>query len=126
MPDELCLNLDMMDEKHTEFLELLAKIQKAPKEQFLPLFEELIQHTKEHFEFEEKMMDEHGFYDKAEHLSEHKNLLGEMQYFFEKAKKSTMFGKSYINDYAYEKFKRHVINIDSQLASFLKTKVETT
>lgn len=31
-----------------------------------------------------------------------------------------MFGRSYINDYTYEKFKRHVTNIDSQLAMFIK------
>jgi hemerythrin len=86
----------------------------------MPLFEEMIEHTKEHFAYEENLMNELNFYAKGEHFDEHANLLGEMQYFYEKAKKIPAFGKSYINDYAYDKFKRHIINIDSQLAMFLK------
>ena len=63
-----------------------------------------------------------NFYGKQEHMDEHINLLNEMQYFYQKAQKIPLFGKSYINDYAYEKFKRHIINIDIRLAMFLKEK----
>jgi hemerythrin-like metal-binding protein len=109
-----------MDEKHDEFLNLLAKIKISQNSEFIPLFEEMIEHTKEHFAFEEEIMNKHNFYGIQEHLDEHANLLGEMEYFYNKAKKLPPFGKSYINDYAYDKFKRHIINIDSQLAMFLK------
>jgi len=122
MTDELCLHVTVMDEKHEEFLELLKKIQSCPKEEFMPLFAQMIEHTKEHFAFEEEIMNTNAFYAKGEHFDEHKNLLGEMEYFYEKAKKLPMFGKSYINEYAFDKFKRHVINIDSQLAMFVKDK----
>lgn len=120
MSDNLHLNIDIMDEKHDEFLNLLAKIKTCQNSDFMPLFEEMIEHTKEHFAFEEGIMTEHSFYGKQEHLDEHVNLLGEMEYFYNKAKKLPPFGKSYINEYAYDKFKRHIINIDSQLAMFLK------
>jgi hemerythrin-like metal-binding protein len=120
MSDNLHLNIDVMDEKHDEFLALLSKIQSCASSEFMPLFEEMIEHTKEHFAYEEAIMNQHNFYGKQEHLDEHANLLGEMQYFYDKAKKLPLFGKSYINEYAYEKFKRHIINIDSQLAMFLK------
>ena len=120
MDATLELHVAPMDAKHEEFLLLLQKMQSSSKEDFLPLFKQMITHTQEHFAFEESIMNEYNFYDKHEHFSEHKNLLDEMHYFYEKGKKSPPFAKSYINEYAYEKFKRHVINIDSQLAMFLK------
>jgi len=122
MGDELHLNIAVMDETHDAFLAILSRIQSCEAKQFMPLFEEMIEHTREHFAFEENMMAELGFYAKQEHFDEHANLLGEMNYFFEKAKRVPAFGRSYINDYAYEKFKRHIINIDAQLAMFLKEK----
>lgn len=109
-----------MDSKHDEFLELLEKIQNASKDEFLALFQEMIEHTKEHFAYEEVLMHKYDFYAKFEHMDEHTTLLSEMNYFYEKAQKMAMFGRSYIEEYAYEKFKRHIINIDSQLAMFLK------
>lgn len=122
MNEELHVNIPVIDQKHDEFLEILSRVQLCEKEMFLPLYKEMIEHTKEHFSFEEELMDKYEFYAKQEHLDEHKTLLGEMEYFYEKAQKLPMFGKSYINDYAYDKFKRHIINIDSQLAMFLKEK----
>ncbi len=122
MIDELCLHISVMDEKHEEFLVLLQRIQSCPKAEFMPLFTQMIEHTKEHFAFEEEIMNANAFYAKQEHFDEHRSLLGEMEYFYEKAHKFPMFGKSYINDYALDKFKRHIINIDSQLAMFLKAK----
>ena len=120
MKENLQLDIPDIDEKHHEFLGLLGKIQSCEDHEFLTLFEEMITHTKKHFTYEESIMTQHDFYGKQEHLDEHANLLNEMQYFYQKAKKIPAFGKSYINDYAYEKFKRHIINIDSQLAMFLK------
>jgi hemerythrin-like metal-binding protein len=120
MSENLQLNIPDMDQTHQEFLDLLRKIQSCDDHEFLILFEEMIRHTKEHFAFEESIMEKYDFYGKQEHFDEHTNLLNEMQYFYQKSKKRPAFGKSYINDYTYEKFRRHIINIDSQLAMFLK------
>ncbi len=116
----LSLGFESMDKNHSEFLEILEKLQHADKASFLQLFEQMIEHTKEHFKYEENLMQKHEFYGYAEHKDEHENLLGEMEYFYEKSKKMKAFGLSYVNEYAFDKFKRHVINIDSQLAMFLK------
>jgi hemerythrin len=123
MNKDLKLNIDFMDTMHDEFLELLLSIQNTHDNVlFMKLYEVMIEHTVEHFKTEETIMNEHNFYDKKEHFDEHANLLGEMKYFYEKAQKHPMFGKSYINEYAFEKFRRHIVNIDSQLAMFLKEK----
>jgi hemerythrin-like metal-binding protein len=120
MPDNPKLNIASMDDRHDGFLKLLTEIQSCSSTEFLPLFDKMVEHTKEHFGFEEEMMHRYDFYARQEHIDEHANLLGEMRYFYEKSKRMPIIGRSYINDYAYEKFQRHVINIDSQLAMFLK------
>lgn len=121
MSNELKLNVKAMDNIHDEFEGILQEIQEAKDTAiFMQLFKKMIEHTKEHFAFEEVLMNEHNFYDKKEHFDEHKNILEEMQYFYEKAKRMPQFGRSYINDYAYDKFKHHIVSIDSQLAMFLK------
>jgi hemerythrin-like metal-binding protein len=120
MTDNLHLNIDTIDEKHDAFLAILDKLLTSDDSAFLPLFEEMVEHTREHFEFEENMMHTYNFYGKEEHIGEHRSLLGEMTYFYTKSKRFPAFGRSYINDYAFEKFKRHILNIDSQLAMFLK------
>lgn len=120
MGENLDLDIKTMDTMHHEFLALLSEIKESKADKFMALFENMIEHTKDHFRVEEEIMGAHGFYDKQEHIDEHRVLLDEMCYFFEKSKKLPSFGKSYINEYAYEKFKRHILNIDSQLAMFIK------
>lgn len=120
MSDTLHLNVPSMDEKHDAFLVLLEAVRASGTDTFLSFFEAMILHTQEHFAFEEEMMHTYNFYGRQEHIDEHATLLGEMQYFFEKSKRMPMVGRAYINDYALEKFTRHILNIDSQLAMFLK------
>ncbi|MBU0721340.1 hemerythrin family protein [bacterium] len=109
-----------MDYKHDEFLEILSEVQSCNEDEFIPLFEKMIEHTREHFNAEEEIMRTYDFYDRRDHFLEHENLLNEMEYFYTKSIKIPNFGRSYVNEYAYEKFKRHILNIDSQLAMFLK------
>lgn len=120
MQHDLQINIPIMDKIHDEFLSLLTELKLCNSQDFLELFEEMIEHTKDHFALEEEMMVKYGFHGTHEHFNEHKNILNEMEYFYKKAQKRPAFGKSYINDYASEKFKRHVSNIDSQFAMFLK------
>jgi hemerythrin len=121
LSDDIKIGINDIDYRHERFLDILDRIKKASdNREFLSIFEEMIEDTKEHFSYEEELMDKYEFYDKKEHFDEHQKMLDEMIYFYEKAKKIPQFGKSYVNEYAYEKFKRHIINIDSQLAMFLK------
>jgi len=119
--ETLTLGIAAMDETHAQFLQQLEAVKKMNGEPFLEGFSALIGHTETHFAMEEELMRCHGFYGMQEHLDEHTTLLNEMRYFFARAQKLPAFGRSYIDDYAYEKFRRHIINIDSQLAMFLKT-----
>lgn len=120
MSDNLNLNIALMNTMQNEFLVLLSDIKNCKSDRFITLFESIIEYTKDHFKVEEEIMNVHDFYDTQEYINGHNNTLYEMQYFFEKAKEIPEIGKAYINDYAYDKFKRHILSIDSQLKIFLK------
>jgi hemerythrin len=122
--EDLTLDITALDETHDEFLQLLETVKSAQGSAFTEGFAALIEHTEAHFAMEEALMHDKAFYGMQEHQGEHETLLCEMRYFFEKAKKIPAFGRSYIDDYAFDKFKRHIINIDSQLAMFLKSQTE--
>ncbi|MEJ2468257.1 MAG: hemerythrin family protein [Campylobacterales bacterium] len=121
MTDDLALGIDAMDETHADFVRQLEQTKADTRTAFVESFEALIAHTEAHFEMEEALMRTHGFYAMQEHFDEHEALLGEMRYFYDKARRVPAFGRAYIDEYAFEKFRRHVINIDSQLAMFLKS-----
>jgi len=118
--DDLRLGFETMDTLHDEFEQLLARTRDAKGADFLPAFADLIAHTESHFQTEEALMQTYNFHGFDEHTGEHRTLLDEMRYFYEKGQKMPLFARNYVNEYAFEKFRRHVINIDSQLAAFLK------
>ena len=116
----LVLGVEALDQIHAEFSDILIQTQRASAPEFLTYFSKLIEHSKAHFAFEESLMREHNFYGLNEHIKEHQKLLDEMEYFYKKAQKIKAFGRSYIDDYAFESFHKHVVTIDAQLAMFLK------
>jgi hemerythrin len=124
--EDLTLGIVEMDEIHAEFITLLERVKQSAGRDFVAGFEALIEHTEAHFAREEAIMRSYDYYGTQEHTNEHETLLDEMRYFFAKAKKIPPLGRSYIDDYALEKFRRHVINIDSQLAMFLKSEAAST
>lgn len=126
MTEDLTLGVAEMDGTHAEFITLLERMKQSDGSDFIAGFEALIEHTEAHFAREEAIMRSHDYYGTQEHTNEHETLLDEMRYFFAKAKKLPPLGRSYIDDYALEKFRRHVFNIDSQLAMFLKSEAAST
>lgn len=117
----LTLDLPVMDHNHAEFFDLYHTLAAAPKTELVARFKELMDHTRDHFAEEEKMMEETGFASLQEHRDEHEKLLGEMGFFYAKVEKGLFpFAMSYIREYLPEKLRNHILNIDSQLAMHLK------
>ena len=119
----LCLQLPVMDARHEEFFTLYQKLAAASGPGLQTLFKEAVEHTREHFAEEERIMEETGFPSAGEHREEHLKLLGEMEFFCKKVEKGLFpFAMAYIREYLPEKFRNHILNIDSQLAMHLKNK----
>lgn len=73
--DALVLDMPVMDAVHEEFVELLARVVRAPDAELLPLWSALIAHTQEHFDREDQWMRATGFAAGNCHATQHKVVL---------------------------------------------------
>ena len=56
--ETLVLDRGLMDDTHREFIELLNRLADAPDETMLPVLDEFIEHTEEHFAQEQRWMEQ--------------------------------------------------------------------
>ena len=113
----------IMDQTHREFVGFVRDISGLPSSQIGPLFQTLFDHTRSHFETEEKCMQAigHGLY--AEHRANHQRILGDMERFLQRAiaGRGTM-AKAWAVDSLMDWFSTHAKTMDSALAADLKEK----
>jgi hemerythrin-like metal-binding protein len=77
--DALSLDLPAMDDTHREFVDLLAVVAKAPDDQLMPAWRELIAHTDEHFAREDRWMRDTRFSSSNCHTTQHMVVLKVMR-----------------------------------------------
>lgn len=117
------LNYDDMDEKHKEFIDIYNSLKDESIESYKSVMIELFEHTKIHFCKEEENMNKYNYPRKKEHIDEHNKVLAEMEFFLQKS--NTKMGQIMLKSYYKEKlpdwFNLHLISMDSDLASYLKS-----
>ncbi|WP_027014538.1 hemerythrin domain-containing protein [Comamonas composti] len=117
----LVLNLPAMDAVHEEFVELLARTAAAPDEQLCALWDELIEHTQQHFDQEDRWMQAARFASGNCHSTQHKVVLQVMR---EGAERGALGELSVIRAMADELgpwFVNHAQNMDAALALHLRS-----
>lgn len=125
MTHDIRMGFDEIDEAHEEFLQILEQLQSKLAEGIdADLFKEWIEKTKEHFALEEKLMMKHLYSERETHTGDHEQLIDEMESFFTMINTMPPMARSFIESYAYDKFRRHTMFYDNDLAKFLRT-VET-
>jgi len=119
--DELLLGNPEMDQTHREFLDLHAELLQAKGPAFGECFNQLLEHTRAHFSFEEDLMTQSDFPSTAEHKADHQRFLGELDRFAQRVHAgSTMMAKAWLKEQVPDWFLTHVISMDSALAAHLK------
>jgi len=116
------LEYEQMDNLHQEFIDIYNSIVDSSIESYKNVMQKLFEQTKRHFKEEELKMDEFNYPRKKEHIDEHNKVLGEMEYFINRAnsKIGQMMLKSYYKEKLPSWFDLHLISMDSDLANFLK------
>lgn len=116
------LKNDPMDSLHKEFLIIYNSVDSNNKEDYRTKLIELLEHSKNHFNLEEDLMDKSSYKTSKEHKEEHMKVLNEMEYFIKLS--INAFGLSMLQSYYKEKipywFDLHLISMDSDLAHHLK------
>lgn len=116
----LMLDFPAMDSVHEEFVTLLAQVEAAGDAQLCLLWDELIAHTQQHFDQENRWMQTTGFATGNCHSQQHKVVLAVMR---EGAAKGAQGELSTIRHMAAELgpwFSHHAQNMDAALALHMR------
>lgn len=121
--DELSVGIAGMDEHHKSFIELLARMNDASPAELAEQFQRFLGHLAEHFAYEERLMEEHGFPALREHRGEHLRVLAEardMERLVNRGRTAMVQG--YVRERVPEWFLLHRNTMDMATAAFLRGK----
>ncbi|MGZ5000994.1 MAG: bacteriohemerythrin [Methylomonas sp.] len=114
-----------IDSDHQAFVELLNQLNVTSNADFPALFGALFEHTEQHFERENQLMQKYGFPAEAEHRGEHQRVLGEFKQFQSRVDKGMLaFGRSFVKERLPQWFQLHVMTMDSALAAHIGTEAK--
>jgi len=117
----LALDLPMMDETHEAFIALLGEAVQASDATLLTRWAELIDHTQEHFDREDRWMEDTGFAAGNCHATQHSVILQVMR---EGGKRGLLGELALVRQMAHELglwFASHVQSMDAALALHLRS-----
>jgi hemerythrin-like metal-binding protein len=115
-----CLGVESMDSTHQEFIAIVNSLGRADDEEFVALFQELLDHTESHFTAENKLMEEVQFPPIQIHMGEHHRVLEQMRDISNKvAQGSIATGRTFVLSIP-QWFREHAATMDSALAGCVK------
>ena len=117
------IGVPSMVETHDEFIALVNRLGEARDEEFGDLFNQLLEHTEEHFNSENKLMETYRFPPIHIHMEEHQRVLGELRQLGEEvASGATTIAaaRSEVAEQVPTWFNQHITTMDGALASHIK------
>lgn len=118
--DTHSVGYDLIDNDHDDFIDLLNRLDAADNKDFPVLFQQLYEHTEQHFDRENQLMKQFSYPGETEHKGEHQRVLGEFKQFKSRVDKGLIaFGRSFIKDRLPQWFGLHVSTMDSALAAHI-------
>ncbi|WP_347987049.1 hemerythrin domain-containing protein [Methylomonas sp. AM2-LC] len=119
----IVLGNSVIDNDHQVFIDLLNALESAGNLEFTALFQQLYEHTEQHFEHEKQLMQQSAFPAENEHSGEHQRVLGEFKQFKTRMDKGLIsFGRSFVKERLPQWFQLHVTTMDSALVTHLNAK----
>lgn len=115
------LGIDALDITHQEFVDRVNFLETASNDNFVDGFPALVEHTKQHFDNEQALMQESGFAALNEHVDEHRRVLGDLDRLARQVARGRLqMARAYIREGLPDWFRLHATTIDSALAAHLK------
>ena len=117
------LGVPDMDPMHREFVALAGELRVAADEDFVVLFDSLLDHAQCHFDNESRLMRECRFPAVGEHEGEHRRVLGELARLRDGIDKGRLaFARAYVREGLGPWFEQHLATMDAALAGCLKAR----
>jgi hemerythrin len=115
------LGIEDIDVAHLDFISQVATLIEASDAEFPPLFQELVNHTREHFIAEGRLMREAKYQGLGVHEGEHHRVLGELQQLNRSLKRGRLpLVRAYVREGLPEWFDTHLAMMDGALVMHLK------
>lgn len=119
------LGVAELDGDHQEFIKQVAALVTATDTEFPPLFQALINHTRDHFMKEGRLMREAKYQGLAMHEGEHHRVLGELQQLNRTLKRGRLpLVRAFVKQGLPEWFDTHLAMMDGALVAHLKKHAE--
>ncbi len=111
------LGLEIMDNKHIEFLALVEKYKTLKEGELSAYLNEFKQHLVEHFTQENELMEKYGFFAAHCHIGEHQRVLEMLDDMISSNNKKEI--DTYFTELIYDWFNNHLNTMDYVTANFL-------
>ena len=109
----LIVGYELIDRDHEEFIALLNQLDSASNADFPVLFQQVHEHTEQHFDRENQLMMQFAYPGEIEHKGEHQRVLGEFRQFKTRVNKGMItFGRSFVRERLPQWFGLHVTTMD--------------
>jgi hemerythrin-like metal-binding protein len=114
----------VLDADHKPLVDLFNQlaasvIQRKDKAVCVDLLDDIIQHAKTHFDFEEQLMAEHGYSKAESHAAEHARLVRQAAKFMVKFEEGSPGSHIDVIHFPEDWLTFHILGADKELAGFL-------
>ena len=119
--DALKRGIGFQDEDHEQAVTLMNAVQTCTDEELPALFKQLFDHTREHLERENELMERINFFAIDMHKGEHDRVLAEMQDFQDKLDAGDIAAvRHYVQETVPNWFIEHLNSMDTATAMFAR------
>lgn len=124
--DALKRGIAFQDDDHEEAVAVMNALQTCSDEELPALFNQLHNHTKDHLQRENELMERIGFFAIDMHKSEHDRVLAEMQDFQDKLDAGDLASvRTYVEETVPDWFLNHLDTMDTATAMFARQRGES-
>jgi len=121
------VNIPSIDEQHKELITVLNELYEASKNGMAQtilaaILEKLTKYSITHFQYEENLMEKHGFDKIEEHKDEHSKFIEQLQSFTVQAAKGNLILSLKTIDFLKDWLINHTLGTDHDYSEFLVSK----
>ena len=121
------LKISSIDSQHQKLVEYINELYDAMmagkgNDVLGSVFQKLITYTQDHFAYEEKLFETHGYSETSQHAKAHASLKSTVSDFYTKFQKGEMAVSSELMNFLKEWLMNHILKEDKAYVPFLKNK----
>jgi methyl-accepting chemotaxis protein len=125
--DSLTVNIEEIDNQHKCLIGLINRVYKGMmmdegKEVLSKALEDLVDYTKTHFGYEERMFKQHGYPDMQSHVAKHEKLVGQVMDFYNKFQSGEVEVDNELLKFLKNWLVNHIMGTDKEYCSFFSSK----